>query len=755
MVIRESDRLIGIRLHKQAYRHIAIAISDRYMKRKFDRDDDDNKKKREKNEDEQQDEALARQSTHSPETAGSIYARHLQEALSHIQSMRHRFQTASTEWHVVVLEFNGHIKKQGEEEEEKAEEAGFPVRGQLGGSVGKLLGVKRGRTEEHEKSLGPRIWRWQSLRQTDLQASLEGLLGKGKQFRGKQQVALRAIMDGKSPIIVVMRTGGGKSLMFMLPASVKDAGTTVVVTPLIALKQDMRRRCRGLGLECAEWDARKKMRDCSILLVTPESVISKGFMTYMRKLHGMDRLDRIVIDECHILLNTQLDFRRRLQNMRKVVEFNVQLVLLTATLPVSKESELLSMISIEAPLIFREGTTRHNIAYKVRRCNAEDINDVVKNIVERQEDGRVIVYGGQVDRCKELAKLLSCAVYIAESEEKTKALQEWVENKSRVIVGTNALGLGIDVDDIRLVLHAEVGFDLVNYGQESGRAGRDRKRSEAIILLAKDRILSKYRDTEQWMMWEYVLTEKYRRIKLDQYMDGNMDTIGCVEGQEACDNCVWGREMMKKVELSQKRGGYRVSQEETMYEEIEDGTAMITAADMAEYEEQERQRKEQQMKYRQRNIKVAEELAELQRTLDRLVGRCVHCVYNGLDAKHLLVECEEEWGQRAWEVSQQTARTIRYAKYAACWGCGCAQWICRSYLEGGDKRCKYKDIVLGGVAVGFMDVECGGQKRILEIAEREFEEEEELVKWLGSMGGIRGKQASNAMVVFNVLFNLN
>jgi superfamily II DNA helicase RecQ len=582
---RESDRLIGIRMHKQAYRHIAIAISDRYMKRKFNRDDE----KREKDEDEQQDDALARQSTHSPETAGSVYARSLQEAPSHVQTMRYRYRTASTEWHA-VLEFNERMQS-------KEAVIGMPVRGRLGGDVGELLGVKRGRMEEHEKSPGPRIRRWQSLRQTDLQASLEGLLGKEKQFRGKQQAALRAIMDGKSPVIVVMRTGGGKSLMFMLPASVKDAGTTVVVTPLIALKQDMRRRCRELGLECQEWDARRKIHDSCILLVTPEAAVSQGFMNYLRKLQVMDRLDRIVIDECHILLNTRLDFRRKLQKLRKVVEFAVQLVLLTATLPVSKESELLSMISIEGPVMFREQTTRHNIAYSIRRCNAEDIDDMVKNIVEGQVDGRIIVYGGRVDRCKELAELLSCAAYIAESGEKTEALQEWIENKSRVIVGTNALGLGIDVDDVRLVLHAEVGFDLVNYGQESGRAGRDGKRSEAIILVAEDRILSKHRDTEQRLMWEYALTEGCRRIKLDQYMDGNMDTVECVEGQEACDNCVRGRELMNEVEWTQETR-YGVSQG-TMYEEV-DEAGMITAADMAKYEEQERQRKEQQLGYRRK-----------------------------------------------------------------------------------------------------------------------------------------------------------
>jgi len=92
----------------------------------------------------------------------------------------------------------------------------------------------------------------------------------------------------------------------------QEYGTTVVVTPLIALKQDMQRRCKELGIECMLWLTRKKIHNAKILLVTPESAISTGFMQHMRKLQGMDRLDRIVINECHVLLNTRQDFRRKL-----------------------------------------------------------------------------------------------------------------------------------------------------------------------------------------------------------------------------------------------------------------------------------------------------------------------------------------------------------------------------------------------------------------------------------------------------------
>jgi superfamily II DNA helicase RecQ len=697
VIKRESDRLIGIQLNKKSYRHIAIAISDRFMKRgKFD------KNKENKNEDELQDEAIAKQSAHTPETAGSAYARFLQEAPSHIQTMRYRFRTVSLEWHN-VLHFNKKLQQ----------ESRLDVSGGLG--------IKRGRVEEHERSPGPRIRRWQALRHTDLQAALQQLMGRDTEFRGKQQAALRAIMDGKSPIILVMPTGGGKSLMFMLPASVKDAGTTVVVTPLIALKQDMQKRCRELGLECIVWGSGRRMHDSCIVLVTPESAVSQGFMNYMRKLQSMDRLDRIVIDECHILLNTRLDFRRKLQKLRKVVEFAVQLVLLTATLPPSKKSELLSMISIEAPIMFRDKTTRHNIAYSVLQCEAKEIDEVVMKIVSRVGDGRVIVYGGRVEYCKKLAEMLSCEAYFAEAEKKTEALQAWIEGRTRVIVGTNALGLGIDVPNVRLVVHVGGMFDLLNYGQESGRAGRDGRRSEAIAVIGEGP--GKYKDTEERLMWEYLLSEGCRRVKLDQYLDGNLETQGCVEGQEACDNCERSRE---------------VSDEDM---------AMVEAADMAEYEEQQDKMRRQQVAYRQKRMTRAEELQGLQEVLDGLVGRCVWCRYHGEEEEHEFRECTA--GREVWEVYCKARREIKYARYAACWGCGCPQWVCKAYMAGGDRQCRYRDIVLAGAVVAMQEE----IERVEEVAGREFSSGVEVVQWYGGMGGIHGKQCSNAAVVFNIVFN--
>jgi superfamily II DNA helicase RecQ len=161
--------------------------------------------------------------------------------------------------------------------------------------------------------------RWQ-LRQTEMGQALQRMMGDERyRFRGVQQQAIQAIQHGVSPVVVVMPTGGGKSLLFMLPAWVEPAGTTVVVVPLIALRGDLTQRCHALGISCVEWESRRPPDDASIVLVTPESALSEDFMTFLNRQRMMQRLDRIVIDECHIVLNQQADFRPEMQQLGRLI----------------------------------------------------------------------------------------------------------------------------------------------------------------------------------------------------------------------------------------------------------------------------------------------------------------------------------------------------------------------------------------------------------------------------------------------------
>jgi superfamily II DNA helicase RecQ len=136
------------------------------------------------------------------------------------------------------------------------------------------------------------------------------MMGKTAQFRGVQEEAMVAIVAGESLVVVVMLTGGGKSLLFMLPVWVEQGGTTVVVILLIALRGDMMRRCKLFGISCAAWEGRCPSDAAAVVLVTPESAVGEEFATFLNRLRATWQLDRIVIDECYIVLNCRYTFRK-------------------------------------------------------------------------------------------------------------------------------------------------------------------------------------------------------------------------------------------------------------------------------------------------------------------------------------------------------------------------------------------------------------------------------------------------------------
>ena len=119
--------------------------------------------------------------------------------------------------------------------------------------------------------------RWKRLRDVDIKEELKHMLGEQAQFRGLQEPAIKAIMRGESPILVVMGTGAGKSMLFQLPARSQKSGTTVVIVPLKSLEKSLHERCQKAGISCIRWDAQQSERMAQIVLVQPESAIGTKF----------------------------------------------------------------------------------------------------------------------------------------------------------------------------------------------------------------------------------------------------------------------------------------------------------------------------------------------------------------------------------------------------------------------------------------------------------------------------------------------
>jgi superfamily II DNA helicase RecQ len=150
--------------------------------------------------------------------------------------------------------------------------------------------------------------RWAKLRKVNLNVSLRDMLGLNASFRGSQFEGLKAILSGEPRVVMVMRTRGGKSLMFMLPAFCSVGGVTVVVVPLISLRSDLERICKEIGLNAGRWPDQTS-RHARIVLVTPESAVTKAFNRFINGKLATGELDRIVVDESHIVLGSTETWR--------------------------------------------------------------------------------------------------------------------------------------------------------------------------------------------------------------------------------------------------------------------------------------------------------------------------------------------------------------------------------------------------------------------------------------------------------------
>ena len=256
-------------------------------------------------------------------------------------------------------------------------------------------------------------------------------MGVEAEFRGCQQAAIQSIIRGENCIVQVIGTGGGKSLSFMLPAWSSPRDVSIVVVPLIALRADMLERCRQLGIPCAEWNMQRQS-ECDrvrLVFVTPESAVQEEFMRFLSRKKAVQQLDRIYIDECHIILNNQTDFRRQLQELGRLNRVEAQMVLLTATLPPSCEAELWRRMGW-SPLqvrLFRTPTSRGNIGYHTRWVDRkgkaiQQYAEIVQEMLGEYPSGKAVVYCNAVRQTIDLAKALDCHAFYYTATDKIMVL---------------------------------------------------------------------------------------------------------------------------------------------------------------------------------------------------------------------------------------------------------------------------------------------------------------------------------------------
>jgi len=313
-------------------------------------------------------------------------------------------------------------------------------------------------------------------------------------FRPLQEDIINAILEGNDSL-ALMPTGGGKSLCYQVPAMAKD-GLCLVVSPLIALMKDQVENLRRKGITAfAVYSgmSRKEVintfkvaseSNCKFLYVSPERLESTLFKEYLPGLG----VNLIAVDEAHCISQWGYDFRPpylRIAALREELP-HVTMLALTASATPEVQKDICEKLEFQNHQIFRQSFERANLSYSVFKVDSK-INKIIE--VLRKVNGTSIVYCKSRKRTKELSELLQLQQISSDyyhaglaQEERSKRQEAWINNKTRVIVCTNAFGMGIDKPDVRTVIHADVPDCLENYYQEAGRGGRDGKTAYAVLL---------------------------------------------------------------------------------------------------------------------------------------------------------------------------------------------------------------------------------------------------------------------------------
>ncbi|HMU02659.1 MAG TPA: ATP-dependent DNA helicase RecQ, partial [Saprospiraceae bacterium] len=315
------------------------------------------------------------------------------------------------------------------------------------------------------------------------------------EFRPPQDLIIQSVLN-QNDTIALLPTGGGKSVCFQVPALIFE-GKTLVISPLIALMQDQVDTLISKGIKAKSLNASLNYKeidhildnfvygDLKILYISPERVSSELFCLRLAK----TKLSLIAVDEAHCISQWGYDFRPSYFNIPKLREIHpkVPIIALTATATPKVLDDISEKLALKSTSIFKKSFSRDNLGLTV--INSENKRSDLLQLLSHVK-GCSIIYVRNRKQTIEVAQWLtehgiSCASYHGGMERSVRERnqQSWMTNRVRIMVSTNAFGMGIDKSDVRLVVHIDVAPSIEEYYQEAGRAGRDGKNAYGVTII--------------------------------------------------------------------------------------------------------------------------------------------------------------------------------------------------------------------------------------------------------------------------------
>ncbi|XP_043492717.1 ATP-dependent DNA helicase Q1-like [Polistes fuscatus] len=401
---------------------------------------------------------------------------------------------------------------------------------------------------------------------------------KIQNMRPLQLPTMNAVLSNED-VILIMPTGGGKSLCYQLPAVISK-GITIVVSPLLSLMEDQLHGLHKLNVKALMLHAKAnkenvktimnslidKKSDLKLIYVTPEYMAkSNRFMSKLQKAYELKKLDRFAIDEVHCCSQWGHDFRPdyKFLGILKSMFPGIPVLGLTATAPAKIILDVQKMLDIQGCLVLRAPFNRPNLFYEVRRKPADKdtclamIENLLKN---RFKDKSGIIYTTTIKDAEQLTTDLrnlqlkvGCYHAMLEADYRSEVYAKWISGKYQAVIATIAFGLGIDKPDVRFVIHHCISKSMENFYQESGRAGRDGKKSACIVLYRLPDVFrlstmvfqDKVGLQNLYKMLEYCLDQNScRRSLIAKHFEENWETKDCAQ---MCDHC---RKPKEKKELN-------------------------------------------------------------------------------------------------------------------------------------------------------------------------------------------------------------